>query len=156
MTPQHRSHHIHERIYHADFVKLHLRWAEPMGNPFCLCQPTKHGEASVFHHRRHSTRCDDPLDTTKRERGPESIPNHRVHFGRVQSGTRDLPGSQGVPINRHGFQATDEVLDWEAGIHQGAKDHVPADPGKTVKMELDSHPLPSTTTSTDQAALILT
>ena len=139
MAAEHRAHHVHNRIHHADLMELHIRGTYSMGRALRPRQSVKDLPAPVFHPRRKLAGRDDPLDAAERDRRAESVPHHHLHLRGGEAAPHHCLAFQIIGVDGDGFEPVNQVLERQAGINQRAQDHIPAGTRETVKMKKGHH-----------------
>src|SRR5689334_23116671 len=62
-----------------------------------------------------------------------------IHLRSMQGAAPDFALTQSVAVQLEAFESVGQLRPWQAGVHQRAQHHVPADSGETIKMQMPSH-----------------
>lgn len=62
-----------------------------------------------------------------------------VHLRGMEGAAPDFALTQSVAVQLEAFESVDQLRPRQAGVHQRAQHHVPADSRETIKMQMPSH-----------------
>jgi len=113
-----------------------------MGMPFRFGQSIEYVSALLFDLVRKSTRGENGVNPMEREGLAQSCRDHDVHFRGMDRPSTHPPLPQREPCKPESIQPAHQVGKGGSHIHERAEDHVAADTGITIEMEMRAHVRP--------------